>query len=49
MVSAEQKRHARVTVLEETVRHLEAGMARWGIPLPPPDLTTATLDDIAGV
>jgi polyphosphate kinase 2 (PPK2 family) len=34
VVSAEQKRNARVQVLEETVRHLESGMARWGVPLP---------------
>ena len=34
VVSAEQKRNARVVVLEETVRHLEEGMRRWGVPLP---------------
>ena len=34
VVSAEQKRYARVQVLEETCRLVEDGMARWGVPLP---------------
>ncbi|MBA2281835.1 MAG: UDP-galactose-lipid carrier transferase [Acidimicrobiia bacterium] len=43
VVSAEQKRNARVRVLEETVRHLERGMARWDVPLPPPDLARGSV------
>lgn len=34
VVSAEQKRNARVRVVEEVVAHLERGMTQWGVPLP---------------
>jgi polyphosphate kinase 2 (PPK2 family) len=34
VVEAEQKRYARVRVLEETCRLVEAGMTRWKVPLP---------------
>jgi polyphosphate kinase 2 (PPK2 family) len=34
LVEAEQKRFARVKVLEETCRLVEAGMKRWGVPTP---------------
>jgi polyphosphate kinase 2 (PPK2 family) len=34
VVEAEQKRYARVRVLEETCRVVEAGMVRWGVELP---------------
>lgn len=34
VVEAEQKRYARVKVLEETIRLIEAGLTRWGITVP---------------
>jgi polyphosphate kinase 2 (PPK2 family) len=34
VVEAEQKRYGRVKVLEETIRLVEAGMARWDISVP---------------
>jgi polyphosphate kinase 2 (PPK2 family) len=34
VVEAEQKRFARVKVLEETIRSIEAGLPRWGITVP---------------
>jgi polyphosphate kinase 2 (PPK2 family) len=36
VVEAEQKRFARVKVLEETIRSIEAGLPRWGITVPAP-------------
>ena len=36
LVSGEQKRHARVTVLETLIRRVEQGMARSGMPVPSP-------------
>lgn len=38
VIAAESKRFARVEVLKRTVEAVEAGMKRWGLPLP--DLTT---------
>ena len=36
LVEGDSKRWARVKVLEETVRQIEAGMVRWGFDPPPP-------------
>ncbi len=37
VVEAEQKRYARVKVLEETCRLVEEGMRRWNVEVPDPD------------
>jgi AMP-polyphosphate phosphotransferase len=37
VVSGEQKRHARVQVLERAIHRVEQGMLRWGMPVPSPD------------
>src|SRR5215204_3951410 len=36
LVEGDSKRYARVKVLEETCRQIEAGMVRWGFKPPPP-------------
>ena len=35
IMSGEQKRHARVQVLETIIARVEQGMTRWGTPVPP--------------
>ncbi len=37
VVSSESKRNGRVEVIETVIRHMEAGMARWGVPVPDDD------------
>ncbi|HEY6471993.1 MAG TPA: hypothetical protein VIY26_03805 [Acidimicrobiales bacterium] len=37
VVSSESKRNGRVEVIETVIRHMEEGMARWGIPVPARD------------
>ena len=37
IIAAEQKRFARVAVLESLVAQIEAGMRRWGAAVPGPD------------
>jgi polyphosphate kinase 2 (PPK2 family) len=37
VISGEQKRYARVKVLETAIHRVEQGMARWGMPVPSPD------------
>jgi polyphosphate kinase 2 (PPK2 family) len=37
VISGEQKRQARVDVLETVIRRVEQGMTRFGMPVPPPD------------
>jgi len=37
VISGEQKRQARVEVLETVIRRVEQGMTRFGMPVPPPD------------
>ena len=34
VISSESKRNGRVEVIETVIRHMEAGMARWGVPVP---------------
>jgi polyphosphate kinase 2 (PPK2 family) len=41
LVSGEQKRHARVHVLETIIARVEQGMARWGMKVPPADEISA--------
>jgi len=36
IVSGEQKRHARIAVLETLIKRVEQGFARWGWPVPAP-------------
>jgi polyphosphate kinase 2 (PPK2 family) len=35
VIGAEQKRYARIAVLETTIRRVEEGMRRWGMEVPP--------------
>jgi polyphosphate kinase 2 (PPK2 family) len=35
VISSESKRNGRVEVIETVIRHMEAGMERWGVPVPP--------------
>ena len=35
IIGAEQKRYARIAVLETTIRRVEEGMVRWGLEVPP--------------
>ncbi len=35
VISSESKRNGRVEVIETVIRHMEAGMVRWGVPVPP--------------
>jgi polyphosphate kinase 2 (PPK2 family) len=37
VISSENKRNGRVEVIETVIRHMEEGMARWGIPVPARD------------
>jgi polyphosphate kinase 2 (PPK2 family) len=37
VISAENKRNGRVEVMETVIRRMEAGMERWGVPVPPHD------------
>jgi polyphosphate kinase 2 (PPK2 family) len=37
IISGEQKRYARVQVLETAIKRVEQGMQRWGMPVPSPD------------
>jgi hypothetical protein len=37
VISSENKRHGRVQVIETVIRRMEAGMARWGMSVPPND------------
>ena len=37
VISSESKRNGRVEVIETVIRHMEEGMARWGVPVPPRD------------
>jgi hypothetical protein len=37
VISAENKRNGRVEVIETVIRRMEAGMERWGVPVPPKD------------
>ncbi len=37
VVSSENKRNGRVEVIETVIRHMEAGMERWGVPVPRSD------------
>jgi hypothetical protein len=37
VISAENKRNGRVEVIETVIRRMEAGMERWGVPVPPHD------------
>jgi polyphosphate kinase 2 (PPK2 family) len=37
VISAENKRHGRIQVIETVIRRMEAGMERWGVPVPPYD------------
>jgi polyphosphate kinase 2 (PPK2 family) len=34
VISSENKRNGRVEVIETVIRHMEAGMERWGVPVP---------------
>jgi polyphosphate kinase 2 (PPK2 family) len=34
VISSESKRNGRVEVIETVIRHMEAGMERWGVPVP---------------
>jgi polyphosphate kinase 2 (PPK2 family) len=34
VISSENKRNGRVEVIETVIRHMEAGMLRWGVPVP---------------
>jgi polyphosphate kinase 2 (PPK2 family) len=34
VISAENKRHGRVQAIETVIRRMEAGMERWGVPVP---------------
>ena len=36
VIGAEQKRHARITVLETVIKRVEEGMRRWSLDVPPP-------------
>ena len=42
VISSESKREGRVEVIETVIRHMEAGMARWGVPVPRSDDEEAT-------
>jgi AMP-polyphosphate phosphotransferase len=42
VISSESKRNGRVEVIETVIRHMEAGMARWGVPVPSSDDEEAT-------
>jgi polyphosphate kinase 2 (PPK2 family) len=42
VISSESKRNGRVEVIETVIRHMEAGMARWGVPVPASDDEEAT-------
>lgn len=44
LIAAEQKRYARVAVLERLNDRIEEGMRRWGIPVPEPDRPLASPD-----
>jgi hypothetical protein len=37
VISSESKRNGRVEVIETVIRHMEAGMERWGVPVPNTD------------
>jgi polyphosphate kinase 2 (PPK2 family) len=37
VISSESKRNGRVEVIETVIRHMEAGMLRWGVPVPDRD------------
>ena len=37
VISSENKRYGRVEVIETVIRRMEAGMARWGVPVPSND------------
>ena len=37
VISSESKRNGRVEVIETVIRHMEDGMARWGVPVPARD------------
>ncbi len=37
VISAENKRNGRVEVIETVIERMEAGMERWGVPVPPYD------------
>jgi polyphosphate kinase 2 (PPK2 family) len=37
VISSENKRNGRVEVIETVIRHMEEGMARWGVPVPHSD------------
>ena len=37
VISSESKRNGRVEVIETVIRHMEAGMERWGVPVPRSD------------
>jgi len=37
VISSESKRNGRVEVIETVIRHMEAGMDRWGVPVPRSD------------
>jgi polyphosphate kinase 2 (PPK2 family) len=37
VISAENKRNGRAEVIETVIRRMEAGMERWGVPVPPHD------------
>jgi hypothetical protein len=37
VISSESKRNGRVEVIETVIRHMEAGMERWGVPVPHSD------------
>ena len=39
VISSENKRFGRVQVIETVIRHMEEGMARWGVPVPAKDAT----------
>jgi hypothetical protein len=42
VISAENKRNGRVQVIEKVIRRMEAGMERWGVPVPPRDADEKT-------
>jgi hypothetical protein len=37
VISSENKRHGRVEVIETVIGRMEAGMERWGVPVPSND------------
>ena len=36
VIASEQKRFARIAVLETVIERVEQGMKRWGLEVPPP-------------